>query len=272
MKTILVPTDFSSAASTATEYAAEMALTLRANLLLIHIYQIQVTYNEAAVVENPEKIQQDIEREMNALKQKLIDKTKGKLNIGTDIRLGSFFEELNNFCKKLNPFVVVMGSQGTTAADRLFFGGHTIHAMRHLMWPLITVPPGANFSSIQKIGLACDFDHVVDTMPVDEIKSLVHDFNAKLYVLNIAKKKEFDPNTIYESGLVQEMLVDLKPIYHFVTSPDLDEGIMEFSEKNDIDLLIILPKRHSLVDKLIHKNHTKQFVLYSPIPIMALHH
>jgi nucleotide-binding universal stress UspA family protein len=109
-------------------------------------------------------------------------------------------------------------------------------------------------------------------MPVDEIKSLVHDFNAKLYVLNIAKKKAFDPNTIYESGLVQEMLVDLEPIYHFITSADLDEGIREFSEKNDIDLLIILPKRHSLFEKLIHRNHTKQFVLYSPIPIMALHH
>ncbi len=272
MKTILVATDFSSSASNAAEYAAEMALRLHADMQLLHIYQIQVTYNEAAVVENPENIRQDIEREMDAFKQKLTNKTNGKLSIGTDIRLGSFSDELNNVCKKLNPYAVVMGSQGTTAADRLLFGGHTLHAMRHLMWPLITVPTGVTFSSIKKIGLACDFDHVVDTVPVDEIKLLVHDFNAKLYVLNIAKKKEFDPNTIYESGLVQEMLIDLDPVYHFITSPDLDEGIMEFSEKNDIDLLIILPKRHSLVDKLIHKNHTKQFVLYSPIPIMALHH
>src|SRR5664279_2466838 len=107
--------------------------------------------------------------------------------------------------------------------------------MKHLAWPLITVPPEASFSSIKKIGLACDFDNVIDTTPLEEIKMLLYDFKAELNVLNTGKEKVFDPNLVFESGLLQEMLVDLKPNYHFITCENIDEGIMDFAEKNNID-------------------------------------
>ena len=164
-----------------------------------------------------------------------------------------------------------MGSQGTTAAERLLFGSHTVYAMKHLVWPLITVPPQAKFSAVKKIGLACDFNKVVETTPVDEIKTLVNDFHAELHVLNTGKKEVFNPELVFESGLLQEMLAALKPEYHFITNENTDEGIMDFAEKNNIDLLVVLPKRHGLLEKLFLKSHSKQLVLHSHVPVMALH-
>jgi nucleotide-binding universal stress UspA family protein len=187
------------------------------------------------------------------------------------VRMGLFFEELKTVCERINPYAVVMGSQGTTAAERLFFGSHTVHAMKHLVWPLLTIPPQVRFSSIKKIGLACDFNKVVDTTPVDEIKTLVNDFHAELHVLNTGKKEVFKPELVFESGLLQEMLVALKPEYHFIATDNTDEGIMNFAEKNHIDLLVVLPKRHGLLEKLLLKSHSKQLVLHSHVPVMALH-
>jgi hypothetical protein len=164
-----------------------------------------------------------------------------------------------------------MGSQGTTAAEHLFFGSNTVHAMKHLAWPLITVPDGLIFSSIKKIGIACDFEKVADTIPVDEIKMLVHDFNAELHILNTGSKKEFKPGLVSESRSLQEMLGVLRPNFHFITNENTDLGIIDFAEKNHIDLLIVFPKRHSLLDRMMHKSHTKQLVLHCYVPVMALH-
>ncbi|MDE3214163.1 MAG: universal stress protein [Bacteroidota bacterium] len=271
MKKIIAATDFSVSGTNAVKYAAQLADFLKADLVLFHAFQLQVTYNEASVVEDPLLIQQTIEKEMAQLKDSLTGETSGRIHIDFEVHQGLFFEELKGLCERAKPYTVVMGSQGTTATDRFFFGGHTIHAMKNLSWPLITVPEGTKFKPFRRIGLACDFDHVTDTIPADELGVLVRDFEAKLFVLNTAKKKEFKPEMIYESGLVQEMLMGLNPIYHFITSTEVDQGIMEFSEKNEIDLLIVLPKHHSIPEKLMHKSHTKQFVLYSPIPVMALH-
>lgn len=271
MKTILVASDFSSAASNAANYAADMALAINADIFLLHVYHIPVPYSEIPAVVSPEDLMNEAEKNINDLKEQLNRKTLNKINIATEVRMGLFFEELKTVCERITPYAVVMGSQGTTATERLLFGSHTVYTMEHLVWPLLTVPPQVKFSSVKRIGLACDFNKVVDTTPVDEIKTLVNDFHAELHILNTGKKEVFKSELVFESGLLQEMLVALKPEYHFITSENIDEGTIDFAEKNHIDLLVVLPKRHGLLDKLLLKSHSKQLVLHSHVPVMALH-
>lgn len=271
MKTILLATDFSNAALNAANYATDMALTINADLFLLHICNLPVSYGEIPSSVYADDMTIDAERNISNLKTELARNAAGKLSIETEVRTGIFFNELSAVCEQIKPYAVVMGTQGTTAAERFLFGGHSIYAMKHLNWPLITVPVEAKFSSIKKIGLACDFDHVTDTIPVDEIKMLINDTHAKLHVLNTGKQNAFSPELIFESGLLQEMLNDLTPDYHFITSENVEEGIISFAEKNQIDLLIIVPKQHRMFYQLTHKSHTKQLVLHSHIPVMALH-
>jgi nucleotide-binding universal stress UspA family protein len=272
MKTILIPTDFSLSALNAACYAADMALAINADILLLHVYQVPVSYSEIPAPFELNDITQDVGSGVSKLKEQLIQRTGGKIHIDTEVRMGIFFyQELKNVCDNVKPYAVVMGSQGTTKSERLFFGSHAIHAIKHLKWPLITVPPGVSFSSIKKIGLACDFNNVINIAPVDEIKILLNDFNAELHILNTHKNEILSPEIVYELGVFNEMFSSLHPDYHFILNENTDEGIMKFAEANDIDLLIVLPKRHDVIAKLIHKSHTKQFVLHSHVPVMALH-
>jgi len=271
MKTILVATDFSPAAFNAATYATDMAVVINADVLLLHVFQLPISYSEVPLTVNEADMLEQAENSIYEQREQLIEKTSHKINIETEVRMGTFYKELTAVCDRKMPYTVVMGSQGTTATDRLLFGAHTVYAMKHLMWPLITVPNGASFSAIKKIGLACDLDKVVETIPVDEIKTLVNDFHAELHILNTGKPRVFDPNVVFESGLLQEMLENLSPQYHFISHDNIDEGIIDFAEENNIDLLIVIPKRHGIFDNLLHKSHTKQMVLHSHVPVMALH-
>lgn len=270
MKKILVATDFSPASLAAADYAAAMASVIQADLYLLHVYVTPLPYGEVAVVmhgNDMEKAQHD----MKAFREKITIPANTTLNMATEVVMGVLFEELKNVCEYIKPSLVVMGTQGTTAAERFFLGGNSIYAARHLQWPLVTVPAGAKFSAIKKIGLACDFDHVIETIPVDEVKHLVKDFNAELHVLNVGKQTEFDPEVVFQSGMLQEMLDGSKAQYHFITAEDKDQGLIDFAESNHIDLLVAVPKRHGLLDKLLHKSHTKQLILHSHVPVMVLH-
>jgi nucleotide-binding universal stress UspA family protein len=267
MKTIIVATDFSDAAFN----AADMALAIHANLLLVHIYQIPVTYLEIPVAAEADQTRSDAEESLSQLKEQLIKRTSDNLNIGSRFAVGAFFPELKGICEETKPYAVVMGSQGTTAAQRVLFGGHTVYAMRHLMWPLITVPPHAGFSQIKKIGFACDFTKVIDSTPVEEIKRLIDDLHAELHVINSGREETYQPDTVFESGILQEILAPLKPQYHLITGENADEGIISFIEDNNIDLLVTLPKRHGLLEMLAHRSISKQLVLHSDVPVMAMH-
>lgn len=270
MKTILVATDFSPAAMNAVNYATDMALSIKADLLLLHIYPMPVSYTEMPVVVNLAQMELSAEEEMNALEENLIRQTAGLLSIKTKVIIGSFFEELKTVCEEVEPYAVVMGSQGTSAIERFMFGGHAVYAMKHLMWPLITVPSNAHYSSIKKIGLACDFEKPVDATSIEEITKMVNDFHAVLLILNTGSNDAFNPEIVFQSTLLQERLIELKPALHFITGKNTNESILNFVEENQIDLLIVLPKRHSLLEMIIHKSHTKQFVLHCHVPVLAL--
>jgi hypothetical protein len=99
----------------------------------------------------------------------------------------------------------------------------------------------------------------------------VKDFNAELHILNTGKQDVFDADIVFESGQMQERTMALKPTFHFLNNEDPDEGIMDFADKNQIDLLVVLPKHHGFIGNLFHKSHTKQLVLHSHVPVMAIH-
>jgi len=271
MKKIIAATDFSPAAENAVNYAADMADAIGAHLLLLHVCQLPVSFGDIPVAVYIDDLVKEAENDLAAVSDKVNHRLKGRVGMETRVLTGTYFEELETLCQEVKPYAVITGSQGKTRAERLLFGSHSVYAMQHLNWPMITVPAGATFHTIRNIGFACDFNEVIATTPVDEIKGLVHDFHAKLHILNTAKMETFEPEVVFQSGMLQEMLESLQPSYHFIASDDVEEGILHFADENQIDLLIVLPKRHGLIDKLTHRSHTKQLVLHSHVPVMALH-
>jgi len=274
MKTIIVPTDFSPIATNAMNFAADMAMSINASVLLLHVYQVPVSVSEVPVVlMSADDLKKSSDEKLEEVKQSLSHITSGKLKIYTESRLGDIVDELEELCKQIQPFAVVMGTKGATGVERILFGSTALTAIRHLKWPVIVVPPGKEFGKgIKKIGFACDFKQVVETTPVQFIKQMVKEFNAELHVLNVDfENKQFRPETPEQSLLLHTMLEDVNPNYHFINQIDIEDGLNEFAETNNLDLLIAIPKKHKLLESLFNKSSTKQLVVQSHIPVMCVH-
>jgi nucleotide-binding universal stress UspA family protein len=274
MKIIIAPTDFSELSLNAVNYAADMAFSIHASLALLHVCQIPMNFSEVPVpAETLTTLIKDAEKRIEKLRDDIINKTDGKIRIYTEIKTGFVVPQLQEYCTALKPYAVVMSAQGAGAVERFLFGSNTVSAMKHLAWPLIVVPSEAKFSSIKKIGLACDMKNVMETAPVEEIKALAKEFNASLHVIhvNTGDDIKYGPEIIDQSGLLQEMLDELHPSYHFLDEIDIEEGLSAFAENNKLDLLIVVPKKHNVISKLFHKSHTKQLVMHTHVPVMAVH-
>jgi nucleotide-binding universal stress UspA family protein len=273
MKTIIVPTDFSPVSINAMNYAADMAQAIGASLVLLNVYQVPVSFTEVPVVNiSLEELQKISEEKTLRLKKDLEHISSGNLKVYAESRLGEVVDEIEALCKSLNPFAVVMGTKGATGLEQLFLGSNTLTAIRHLTHPVIVVPPGAVFSGIRKIAFACDFSEVVESTPGEKIVSVCKTFNASLHVLNVDyKNRHFKPETPEEALMLHTMLEEIHPAYDYIEHPDVVEGIHEFTENRGFDLVITIPKKHKLLSGLFAKNHTREMVFHSHIPIMCLH-
>jgi nucleotide-binding universal stress UspA family protein len=213
----------------------------------------------------------DAEKEIKELQEELNRRNKGKTELLTKVIIGSYLPELKLLCDAVMPYAVVIGSQGSSALARTIFGSNAIQTMVRLSWPVIAVPAQMKYRAIKKIALACDLNHAAELVPVNYLKSMVTDFNCQLDVINIGSDNYFSPGDVFESGLLRKKLQPLNPRYHFITAKDVNEAILDFIEMNEVDLLMVLPRIHGLLDRLFYRSHTKHLVLHSHVPVMAIH-
>lgn len=276
MKTIIVPTDFSPVAMNALNYALDMARAIDAEIVLLNTYQVPVSYSDAPVSPvatiSVEDIRRSSEQRLSDLQQDVARASGGTAKVHTEARLGNTVDALEELCSSVKPFAVVMGSHGSTGLERMIMGSTTLSVIRGLRHPVIVVPPGTSYKEIKKIGLACDFKDVVETIPAAYIKDIVTQFNAQLHVLNVnADGEKYDANTPLESAWLDSLLGDIKPNYYFLQREDIVEGINEFSEKHNLDVVIVIPKKHNLLEKIFHKSRSKELVRNAHIPIVTIH-
>ena len=274
MKRIVVPTDFSASATSAMNYAVEMAKDIGAAIHLYHVYQVPVAVSDVPVViVSVEELKKNAEEQLEYLKKGLEHITSDKpVMVTTEATMGNTVDELEELCKRMHPFMVVMGSRGSTGMERILFGSTTLTAIKHLTCPVIVVPPGSNYKGIKKVGFACDFRKVIETTPTHYIEELVKLFGASLHVLNVDyENKHFKPETPEESLYLHTLLKDLNPQYHFIEEKDIEDGINKFAEENNLDLVITIPKKHKLLDGLFRKSSTRQLVFESHIPVLCIH-
>jgi len=272
MKTIIVPTDFSAISNNAIDYAVDLAKATGSSILVFHAYQVPVSMTDVPIVLlSVEDLQKNNESKMDDLKRSLQQRAGESIKIYAETKLGDTVDELEDVCAKVKPFAVVMGTKGATGMERVLFGSTTLTTIRHLSWPVIVVPPGKKYSMIKKIGFACDFREVVNSTPTHFIKDFVKEFNAELHVLNVDyKSSHFKPGTPEESVLLHTMLEDLDPRYDFIEDANIELGIEKFAKKNDLDLIITIPKKHKLLEGLFRKSHTKELIFHSHLPIMCV--
>jgi len=279
MKTLVVPTDFSSVSVNALNYAVDMAQAINAGLVLLHVYNVPVSFTEAPVAPvtsvSLEEVKRSSEERLEELKKNLVILTAGKIQIYSESRLGEPIEELEAICKSLDPMAVIMGSHGSTGFERMIMGSTTLNAIKHIKCPVIVIPPGTTYNGIRRIGLACDFENVVQSTPVEYIKNLVKEFGADLYVLNVRDKKEAESDWEKPSSMdalyLDSMLEEVRPNYVQLTGKNVVDSITSFAENNNLDLVMVIPKKHRFIDSLFHKSQSKELITHAHIPIVSIH-
>lgn len=272
MLTIISPTDFSETSLNAVNYAADMARHTGARLLLLHVYAVPVLPAEVPVPpEVYDDLQQTMEKRISRLAEDIRLRTENKTEVNTLVLQGSIDYELAVLCKETDPFAVVMGMKSSSAAKRFLFGSTVLHAVRHLHCPVISVPPGAVYKKTEKIGLACDMRHMIETGNYQAIEKILSVFGATLHIIHAVKdKREVGADVVSGSVNLQSHFYQFHPVFHYPEEINIEQGINDFAKKEGLDMLIVIPQKHSLLETFLYKEHTKEFILHQQLPVLTI--
>lgn len=271
MNKIIVPVDFSATAENAAFFAAELAAFYHAELHLYNAYGTYTPVSEYAWVVTTDEMQDAATFEMDKFKENLESKLSVPPRMVTKVENVFLQAGLPAYCNEQKPDLVVMGLSGKNAFTRLVVGSNTIYAIQHLTCPVLVVPPKARFAPVRKLGFACDYDAVIATTPVGPIKKLVKDFNAALYVLNVEAGTVVNDAKTDEGKHLKELFKDCSPEYQTIISQDITAGINYFAAQTKADWLVLIPKKHNLMEKMFRRSQTSDLLHHTTMPVLCIH-
>jgi len=275
MQTIIVPTDFSETARNAALYAISFARQMNCNrIILYNAYQappvvdVNMAMVETADIGMLKKISED---GLETFLQQLSPLCEG-IELVTQSEYGMVAADINDVCEKYNADIIVMGVTGTGKLAETLIGSYAVDTSRYAEVPVIIVPPGAVYTPIHEVMLACDFSKIEQTVPAKSIRKILDETGAKLFVVNVDhNNKHFKADTLFESFMLNNMLNSYNPEYQFIDDTDFTSAINRVALEKEVDLIITIPKKMGWFDHLFKRSHTSMLAFHSHVPIMVVH-
>ncbi|HKR06176.1 MAG TPA: universal stress protein [Bacteroidia bacterium] len=273
IKTILVPTDFSEPAKNALEYAIVFAKKTNARIIILHIYHIPLVSARVPFVSNPHIVKENIEFAEQQLKNLEFEMTELK-NVDYEIKTAGryWMIEFPEIIQSQNADLTVMGTNGASGLKEIIIGSNTGNVIELSKQPVLAIPRQARFKEIKNLGFAYDQESIQDMSRLDILKLFTGILNAGIQIFHVKDhtKKMDAPGPSNELVTLCNYLGAAIHSYTDFYGNEIEEGINKFIDEKKIDILIMIPRRHNLFQRLFKGSLTKKMAFHSKIPLLAI--
>lgn len=271
MKKILLPTDFSSNARRAYQYAFNFFMDEDCTFYLLHAF-LPPNVPAGAFVNIDDVMEGDAEE---SLKKELevfnIEGLAYQPKIETITMKGDVESAVEQVVKEKGIDVVVMGSKGASGIKELLVGSNAAGVIQKSICPTILIPEKALLKAPVKIVFATDYRKISDLQLLNPLKFTAKKFNAIIQVLHVYDKEEDQHIDEERKQELDEYLGGIEHSFHNIHSENIVQGIDDFIHAQAAGMLALVPKRNNFFERIFHKSVTNKMAMHVDIPLLAMH-
>lgn len=273
---IIFPTDFSNAAENAFFYALQLTRKLKAELILVHVYQLpdlgralHNTSKEVFEIMEMETLE-NFKKSVETLRRKADNNGYGDIDFKHVMEEGQVIPRIVNIAKNEEADYIVMGTTGASGLKEVFLGSVASGVIDNSPCNVLSIPEGVSPSnSIDKIAYLTNYKDE-EVVSFNEVNRFAAYFDA--YVCSIHYQKEV--SEISEENMEswkRKLGVNYEELNSYVvTGHNFEEAICELYIKQNIDILAIQPRKRNFFTQIFKRSVSKQIVQRLNIPLFTL--
>ena len=276
MKKILLPTDFSDNAYNAIKYAVELFKNEECIFYLLNTYT-PVLYDTEYILYSPSPLSLDEIYKNNSLKglakvekqiKKDLPNSKHQWEIVSSFNM--LKDEIKEQVKEKEIDLVVMGTQGASGAEMILFGTHTVHAIKKATCPLLAIPSGFEFKTLNNILFPTDFDLEFTDKHLKFLKELSLEQGSKLHILNVIFGVPLEAKQEKSKKILVNYFENIPHTFYSLEKGSVPEAIDDFQKNNPVELLVMINNKHSFFENLLFRPVVNEIGFHIKIPFLVI--
>ena len=279
MKKIVTSTDFSKNSMEGFQFALKIANVLDASVELIHVYSGAFSPDQPIVMQaSPNQYEAVLKHVKNfetRAKKAAELPIKEMPEVNAKAVLGFPEVELVKYSNKEDTYMIVMSTSGSHGISGKLFGTISTHVGRKANCPVMLIPQGTEFKGFKHILYASNFEGV-DEKNIRRLIAFAESFQANVHFVHVRTPKEEAGNFKKVKASISELLLhEGEPSFAFemaeISSESITEGLNEYAEDKNIDLVVMVSPHRHFIESLFHKSTTTAFAFNSSLPVLVLH-
>lgn len=270
MKRIMIATDFSEPARHAARYGCKLAEKLGAEVILFHSFLAPVpTPHSTLITMNYEEVKK-AQDELLRYEAELLD-PNGSLIRERILVEGLADEEIPQAMNDSHAELLILGYKGAGAISRFLLGSTAKKLCRKADFPLLVVPEDVHTTDIKSITFASDTDTTMDIHLLDPMKEIALAYGAAVYILKVMDDEEDAAlEVLTRPTRWDRYLEEIGATWNFRVDDDVVDGINTFVKEHHADLMVMIPHRHNLLERLFLGSHAQDMIHQAIVPLLLL--
>lgn len=276
MKSILLPTDFSNNSLNAIHFAIEMYKEERCEFYFLNVQKASSFMSDDLITMEPSTTiyQNLIETSKTALEEIIVDVRK-KFKIGNHIYhsvvdYDNFVDSINQIVKAKNISLIVMGTKGATGAEKVLLGSNTVRVIKRSECPVLAIPDNFKFKKPEQIAFPSDYLWHYNKDEMKPLIQLAEKYNSKIDILHVPMSDHLTEQQENNRSYLDESFNNLTHEFVSLEKGNLFKSVEHYILFNNIDLLAMIRRKHSFLEKLFNKHHIENFAFKVSVPFLVL--
>ena len=251
---ILVATDFSEAANNATVYAVQLAEQIEQDIIIMYAHSEDE--EDGSIQDRFEKLEHDYLYGRN-------------VSCTFDTRTGGVVDSIREVIDEYDIDFMVVGTRGFEGLKEMEIGSLTAMLLDDPVIPVISIPKYCKKLNFRKVALACDFSGDDHKDALNLVNQLAKQLKSDIRIIHIRSQEEEDvPKEVKKQ---YEKIFSLVPhSYCEIMGENVVNGILDYCNKEDVDVLITLREKHKDLEKTLSGSISKSLSLRGQVPLMVV--
>lgn len=275
---IIVPVDFSSTSHNAYLYALELAKVYQASIEVVHIQMGSFDTKDPLIIKSGKSTIEILEERLSDFAQLHPENADKNIMVGTEVKTkliqGFTIREIVRLSKEETTTMIVMGSTGQSDVVDRIIGSVSSSVVQKAHCPVLLIPKGAKYFKYKNILFASNYESA-DQEILDKMIGFNNHFKAALHFIHVnikGKDRLYDP---VENVIFEKLFAEGDPDFSFnlasVISSSVIKGLFQYSDENNIDLIVLANRQRGFFESVIGESMTKKIALRTHLPILAYH-
>lgn len=276
MKRILLPTDFSNNSMNAIHYAMNFFQYEPCEFFIINVQRTSTLITDDLMLASPsDTIYNTLISSTKERLSNLINDIEGEYantlhKFHSNVDFDSFIDAINQIVELERIDLIVMGTRGDSKLDKRLFGSNTIHVIQRGTCPVLVIPQEYKFTAIKEVVFPSNYYTAYNVEDISVLIGIAEKYNFTIHVIHV---KDSDHLTEYQENnraFLDSCFTNINHSFIELDEGKLYKAISDYIVDNNIDLLSIMSRKHSFLERLFTRHPIESFAFDLKVPMLVM--